>query len=97
MKPGSYLWSITRQDPNYSEGEKHLLEGHGTPVKRTNTYEIDTATQPTQTNNMAIDEDALDLSYFSAIKVGSSGKTMYMLIDTGKLPAGASLEIDVED
>jgi cathepsin D len=34
-------------------------------------------------NAMAIDEDGQDLSYFSAIKFGSKGKDMWMLLDTG--------------
>ena len=98
MKSGSYPWSIAGRKPEYHrEGEKHLVKGHGTPVKRTNTYEIDTATQPTQTHSMAIDEDALDLSYFSAVKIGSSGKIMYMLIDTGKLLADASRKNDLNN
>lgn len=32
---------------------------------------------------MAIDEDGTDFSYFSPVEFGSSGKSMYMLIDTG--------------
>ena len=32
---------------------------------------------------MAVSEDGNDFSYFSAIKFGSSGETMYMLVDTG--------------
>ena len=34
-------------------------------------------------NAMAIDEDGQDLSYFSAVKFGSKGKDMWMLLDTG--------------
>jgi cathepsin D len=34
-------------------------------------------------NAMAIDEDGQDLSYFSAVKFGSKGKEMWMLLDTG--------------
>ena len=32
---------------------------------------------------MAINEDGKDFSYFSAVKFGSSGKTMYVHVDTG--------------
>jgi cathepsin D len=52
-------------------------------VKRSNTYPIVTAAQPTYTNSMAVDEDGTDFSYFSVVKFGSSGKSLYMLIDTG--------------
>ncbi|KAI9771273.1 MAG: hypothetical protein M1840_002243 [Geoglossum simile] len=55
----------------------------GTPVKRANTYPIVTAVKPTFTNSMAVDQDGTDFSYFSVVKFGSKGKTLYMLIDTG--------------
>ncbi|MCJ1476696.1 hypothetical protein MMC13_005364 [Lambiella insularis] len=55
----------------------------GTKVRRTNNYPIVTGSTPTQTQSAAVDEDALDFSYFSAVKFGSSGETLYMLLDTG--------------
>ncbi|MCJ1244444.1 hypothetical protein MMC30_001642 [Trapelia coarctata] len=55
----------------------------GTPVKRVNTWQIETAKDPTQTLSAAIDEDALDYSYFSSMTFGSKGQSLYMLLDTG--------------
>ena len=55
----------------------------GSPVKRDNHYTIVTASQPEGTNSLAIDQDGTDFSYFSALKFGSSRKTMYLLIDSG--------------
>ncbi|MCJ1404743.1 hypothetical protein MMC11_007969 [Xylographa trunciseda] len=54
-----------------------------TRVKRTNSYPIATGSNPSQTHSAAIDEDLLDFSYFSAVQFGSSGETLYMLLDTG--------------
>ncbi len=34
-------------------------------------------------NSMAVDQDGQDYSYFSTLKFGSSGKELYMLVDTG--------------
>ncbi|KAL8930263.1 MAG: hypothetical protein Q9208_000880 [Pyrenodesmia sp. 3 TL-2023] len=53
------------------------------PIKRDNDYDFLTASPPTQTNSEAIHEDGTDFSYFASIDFGSSGKPMYMLIDTG--------------
>ena len=50
---------------------------------RTNTYPVDAAAQPTQANSLAVDEDGTDVSYFSTVKFGSSGKPLRMLLDTG--------------
>ncbi|KAI9737787.1 MAG: hypothetical protein M1834_009155 [Cirrosporium novae-zelandiae] len=55
----------------------------GTRVKRDNTYSFVSAATPTATDSMAISEDSNDYSYFSILKFGSSGKEMYMLLDTG--------------
>ena len=55
----------------------------GSPVKRDNHYTIVTASQPSQTNSLAVDQDGTDFSYFSAVDFGSTGKTMYLLIDSG--------------
>lgn len=52
-------------------------------MRRTNNYRIVNASQPSQTDSMAVDEDGKDFSYFSAVKFGSSGEIMYLLVDTG--------------
>ncbi|KAI4167600.1 MAG: hypothetical protein LQ343_007098, partial [Gyalolechia ehrenbergii] len=59
----------------------HLLPG--TPIKRDNRYDFVTASPPTQTNSESIHNDGTDFSYFASIDFGSSGKTLYMLVDTG--------------
>ena len=61
----------------------NTISTSATPVKRDNDYSIITASQPSQTNSMAVHEDGTDFSYFSAVNFGSHGKPMYMLIDTG--------------
>lgn len=53
------------------------------PVKRDNHHAYVTASPPTQTNSESIHNDGTDFSYFAGIDFGSSGKTMYMLVDTG--------------
>lgn len=51
--------------------------------KRTNTYSIDAAATPTQTNSAGIDQDGTDYSYFAQVLLGSKSTPMYMLLDTG--------------
>ena len=51
--------------------------------RRDNSFPIVTAAQPKQTDSVAIDQDGTDFSYFSQLKFGASGKTIYVLIDTG--------------
>ena len=53
------------------------------PVKRANGYKIVTASQPSQSASLAVNQDGTDFSYFSTLKFGSSGKSMNMLVDTG--------------
>ncbi|KAL8681548.1 MAG: hypothetical protein Q9186_002364 [Xanthomendoza sp. 1 TL-2023] len=55
----------------------------GSHIKRDNNYEFVTASAPAQTNSAAIHNDGTDFSYFTSVEFGSSGKTMYMLVDTG--------------
>ncbi|KAL8932368.1 MAG: hypothetical protein Q9211_006355 [Gyalolechia sp. 1 TL-2023] len=62
---------------------KGLHLSPGSPVKRDNHYDFVTASPPTQTNSESIHNDGTDFSYFAGIDFGSSGKTMYMLVDTG--------------
>lgn len=50
---------------------------------RDNTYTVMTATTPTEPDSVGIDQDGTDFSYFIQADVGSSGKSLYMLIDTG--------------
>lgn len=63
--------------------DKELFGIRGSRVKRTNNYKIVTASQPSQSNSMAVNQDGTDYSYFSTLKFGSSGESLYMLVDTG--------------
>ena len=63
--------------------QKYILSERGTRIKRENKWQIVTASTPTQTQSAAIDEDALDYSYFSEMTFGSKGYKLYMLLDTG--------------
>lgn len=71
--------------PRHSIGEtqKPSILRSRKGVKRSNEYDIVTANEPEQTDSIAIDQDGTDFSYCSAVEFGSSGKSMYMLIDTG--------------
>lgn len=55
--------------------------------KRDNAYEVMKAEDSTGKFAQGVDQDGTDYSYFIEVKIGSEGKTMYMLIDTG---AGSS-------
>ncbi|KAI9841693.1 MAG: hypothetical protein M1837_000425 [Sclerophora amabilis] len=55
----------------------------GSPVKRDNQYSIETAAPASQTNSVAVHQDGTDFSYFASIALGSEGKEMYVLIDSG--------------
>ncbi|KAF2086041.1 acid protease, partial [Saccharata proteae CBS 121410] len=44
---------------------------------------IVTATAPTQTDSIGVDQDGTDYSYFSAFKFGDSPTSYYLLLDTG--------------
>lgn len=67
-----------------SEGaEEASLDTRGTPAKRTNGYTVVSASQPSQSASMAINEDGTDYSYFSTVNFGSSGVSLNMLVDTG--------------
>lgn len=52
-------------------------------VGRDNKYTVATAATPSETNSVGIDQDGTDFSYFIEASLGSSGKSLYMLCDTG--------------
>lgn len=78
-----YSRSIAKEKARANPSQYYVRSGFGTPVKRDNEYDIITAAHPSQTNSIAVDEDRTDFSYFSALRFGSAGKMLYMLIDTG--------------
>ncbi|KAK5989314.1 Aspartic-type endopeptidase ctsD [Cladobotryum mycophilum] len=56
-------------------------------AKRSNQYSIMQAVDPKQPRTAGVNQDGADYSYFIQAQLGSKGKEMYMLIDTG---AGSS-------
>ncbi|KAI1487939.1 aspartic peptidase domain-containing protein [Biscogniauxia mediterranea] len=50
---------------------------------RDNDYTVLNAVEPTVSNSAGIDQDGTDYSYFVEAKLGSDGKPLYMLLDTG--------------
>lgn len=56
-------------------------------TKRQNGYEVMEAEESDGKFAQGVDQDGTDYSYFVEVQIGSEGKTMYMLIDTG---AGSS-------
>ena len=67
----------------FESNDEEQLAPLGTPVKRDEKYTVFTASTPSQTSSMAIDEDGMDYFYFSNVQFGSSHKNMYLLVDTG--------------
>jgi hypothetical protein len=55
----------------------------GSVKRAANTYNVVTAATPTQTNSAGIDQDGTDYSYFAQVSLGSPGKSLYMLLDSG--------------
>jgi cathepsin D len=51
--------------------------------KRDYSFSIATAAPPTQSDSISIHQDGTDYSYFSPVAFGTSGKVMYLLVDTG--------------
>lgn len=69
-----------------SDGQTHTFEIRKRQTnwqKRDNRYPVALASAPSLPNSMSINQDGQDYSYFSSIKLGSSGKEMWMLIDSG--------------
>lgn len=62
-----------------------VRDPQGSIEKRTasNTYAVQTAALPTQTNSAGIDQDGTDFSYFAQVQFGSANTPLYMLLDTG--------------
>ncbi|KAG8164250.1 hypothetical protein KVR01_006168 [Diaporthe batatas] len=67
----------------FSSKPSHNVRGSETLVARENKYPIDTAATPSDPNSAGIDQDGTDFSYFIEASLGSTGKTLYMLCDTG--------------
>jgi len=70
-------------DSTLEDVEESFLSKRGSPTKRTNAYTVVTASQPSQSASMAINQDGTDYSYFSTVNFGSSGVSLNMLVDTG--------------
>ena len=72
-----YAWNGI--EPSYGSSKRRLLP---TPVKREAPPAISGA-PPTQSLSEPIDDAGGDISYFAEVKLGSSGKPVYLLLDTG--------------
>ncbi|KAM3072742.1 hypothetical protein ACMFMF_007074 [Clarireedia jacksonii] len=59
-------------------------QAEGAPLaKRDNTYQVQTAANPSQTNSAGLDQDGTDYSYFAEVTFGDKDTPLYMLLDTG--------------
>ncbi|GAP83820.1 putative aspartic-type endopeptidase [Rosellinia necatrix] len=54
-----------------------------TIVERVPGYKVVKAQEPNFDNSAGIDQDGTDYSYFAEVELGSEGKKLYMLLDTG--------------
>ncbi|KAI0406272.1 aspartic peptidase domain-containing protein [Xylaria palmicola] len=54
-----------------------------TLVQRAGGYKVVEAQETSVENSAGIDQDGTDYSYFAEVKLGSEGKPLYMLLDTG--------------
>ncbi|KAI9654743.1 MAG: hypothetical protein M1829_000879 [Trizodia sp. TS-e1964] len=59
------------------------IKQRASSIKGSNGFEIVLSKPPAQANSAAINQDGVDFSYFSTVQFGSSGKPLYMLIDSG--------------
>ena len=66
-----------------SSGASRTSANSADLAKRDNTYSVMTAATPSATGSVGIDQDGTDFAYFIEASLGSSGKTVYMLCDTG--------------
>ncbi|KAI1340102.1 acid protease [Xylariaceae sp. FL0016] len=67
----------------WSKSKPRTQQGDATLSERDNTYTIVEAEEPTVKDAAGVDQDGTDYSYFVEAKLGSGGKSMYMLLDTG--------------
>lgn len=61
----------------------YMLSDMQSQAPRDNHYRMVMGEEPTMTHSVSIDQDGDDYSYFSAVKFGSKGQEMWMLLDTG--------------
>ncbi|CAJ2511578.1 Uu.00g072030.m01.CDS01 [Anthostomella pinea] len=66
-----------------SRASSRTINGESTVAARDNDYAVDVAQDPTMKNSAGVDQDGTDYSYFVEAKLGSDGKPLYMLLDTG--------------
>lgn len=80
-----------RQAQWLSSKFKHVGGSHtdvgATVLKRANEYKVQTAVESGKSMTAGINQDGTDYSYFVTVQLGSKGKELYMLVDTG---AGSS-------
>ncbi|GJN73363.1 hypothetical protein PLIIFM63780_007427 [Purpureocillium lilacinum] len=71
----------------YGRSRSAQAETRPDVAKRSNQYQVMEAATPSNDMTAGINQDGADYSYFVTVKLGSKGKSMYMLVDTG---AGSS-------
>ncbi|KAI1825681.1 aspartic peptidase domain-containing protein [Xylaria intraflava] len=64
-------------------GVNRNAEGDAVIAERQAGYVVVKAQDPTAQHSAGIDQDGADYSYFAEVKLGSKGKQLYMLLDTG--------------
>jgi hypothetical protein len=75
---------VERLGRKYSRHEiPRASPADSTLAKRANQYSVLAPVAPTQTRSAGIYQDGTDFSYFIQAKIGSRGKPLYMLVDTG--------------
>ncbi|KAI0426312.1 aspartic peptidase domain-containing protein [Xylaria sp. FL1042] len=77
---GKFKPTITPRSPR-SVGQG--TENSAVIAERIPGYQIVKAQDPTFKNSAGIDQDGTDYSYFAEVELGSEGKQLYMLLDTG--------------
>ena len=71
----------------YGRSRSAQAETRPDVARRSNQYQVMEAATPSNDMTAGINQDGADYSYFVTVKLGSKGKSMYMLVDTG---AGSS-------
>jgi hypothetical protein len=73
---------VERLTRKYSRKTRKQARG-ASLTERDNTYKVQTAADPSQTNSAGVDQDGTDYSYFAEVAFGDKDTPLYMLLDTG--------------
>lgn len=67
--------SVSRRPPT--------LDIRRVPIRRDNNYNVIIANEPPAPNSVALHQGGHDYAYFCTVKLGSEGREMWMMLDTG--------------